>query len=84
VERGKPRGFFAGWRLETLTDTRVRSLFFQVEAAFDIVLMRSFMKRSAGEVSDAVRYADVVSVQQRASSMGAKAGAYSGPLLSST
>ena len=30
------------------------------------------MKRSMGEVSDGVKYADVVSVQQRASSMGAK------------
>ena len=53
----------------------MRCSFLQVEAAFDIVLMRSFAKRSAGnEISDAVKYADVVTPQQRASNMGAKVG----------
>ena len=34
----------------------------QVEAAYDVVLMRSLMKRSQGEVSDnRVKYADVLS-----------------------
>lgn len=36
--------------------------FLQVEAAYDVVLMRSLMKRSQGEVSDnRVKYADVLS-----------------------
>jgi len=40
----------------------VSSLHVQVEAAYDVVLMRSLMKRSQGEVSDnRVKYADVLS-----------------------
>lgn len=40
----------------------VLSPYKQVEAAYDVVLMRSLMKRSQGEVSDnRVKYADVLS-----------------------
>ena len=63
------RAFEAAWIPVSIAESYfkrilsyVSSLHVQVEAAYDVVLMRSLMKRSQGEVSDnRVKYADVLS-----------------------